>query len=331
LSYGGVHCGHDEARHLRSLEDIKAWFSQQNTGTAETSVAAFWRTVEKAAPGIKTVVVRRPVEDVVNSLMNLGIAFARNVLTDEMRRMDRKLDQIVARVPGALEVQFDDLENEETCARVFEHCLDRPHDPAWWRHMAPQNLQCDMPALIRYMIAYRPARDRLIASVRQATLAAMPRRSFEEGGITFQQESCETWRRDGESLFQEHFTFLGEGPAAYEIRNWPLMQKMDEIGAMQIITGRCNGRMFGYCVSYIAPATDDATKMTSLHISIFCSDDFKGQGLKLQRASIEALKRKGVDETCFRSGVKGSGPRMASVYKRLGAENLGEMWRLPLK
>lgn len=331
LSYGEWHCGHDEARHLRSLGDIEAWFSQPHTGAAETAAAPFWRTIQKAAPGIRTVVVRRPVADVVNSLMSLDIGFDRDATTRIIRRLDAKLDQIEARVPGVLSVQFADLHKEETCARVFAHCLGLPHDTSWWRKVSPLNLQCDMRAVMRYMTANKTALDNLVHSARQATLSALPRRSFSTDGITFQQESCEAWRRDGEALFKEHFTVLGEGPSAYEIRNWPLMMKMDEIGAMQIITGRCNGRMFGYCVSYISPATDDATKMTSLHISIFCSDDFKGQGMKLQRASLAALKRKGIDETCFRSGVKGSGTRMASVYRRLGAENLGEMWRLPLK
>jgi hypothetical protein len=53
--------------------------------------------------------------------------------------------------------------------------------------------------------------------------------------------------------------------------------------------------------------------------------------MKLQRASIEALRKKGVGEVCFRAGIKGDGARMAAIYRRAGAEYSGEMYRLPLK
>src|SRR5690348_11556095 len=98
LTYGEWACGHDEARHLRSVEDIKSWFAQPNTGTAETAAAPFWRTVQHISPDTKVVVVRRPVEDVLESLMRLA-PFDRVQLEAHLRRLDRKLDQIEKRVP----------------------------------------------------------------------------------------------------------------------------------------------------------------------------------------------------------------------------------------
>jgi hypothetical protein len=89
--------------------------------------------------------------------------------------------------------------------------------------------------------------------------------------------------------------------------------------------------MVGYYVCYVAPATDDIDVMSALAISVFVSKDFAGLAPRLQRASIEALRSKGVGEVCFRAGVKADGARMGAIYQRAGAENIGQMYRLALK
>jgi GNAT superfamily N-acetyltransferase len=312
------------------MDDVKSWFAQPNTGTAETGAAPFWRLARRYAPDIRTVVIRRPVRDVVASLARFG--FDPAVMTRLMTRLDHKLDQIEARVPGALSVAFNDLASEQTCARVFEHCLPYKHDPAWYAIMAPLNIQIDMAALVRYMRAYQAAHANLADIARRQIIAGMgPRKTVQRDDVTIQQESCEAWRRDGERLFEEHAIQLGEPADGYLRRNWTVMSMMDRIGAMQIVTARCNGRMVGYYVCYIGPATDDASLTTALHISIFVSKDFSGLGTRLQRASLEALRAKGVGEICFRAGVLADGARMGAIYKRAGAEHIGQMYRLPLK
>ena len=334
LTYGDWTCGHDEIRHMRSLDDVKAWIGQPCTGTAETGAAPFWRTLMALQPNARVVTIRRPVADVVESLLRLDMrgvcTWDRAVLTRAISRLDAKLDQIEARVPGVLSVPFADLFSESTSAKVFEHCLPYQHDHAWWAAGSPVNVQCNMPAMMRYMIANRDALRRLAAAVKQKTLASMPRRVIDAEGITIQEEDCETWYRDGKKCFEEHSVQLGQEPNDYERRNWPVMMMASKLGFMQIITGRCNGRMFGYCAAYICPANDDASVMSSLHISIFCSKDFSGMGQRLQRASIEALRKRGVNETFFRAGIYGDGPRMEKVYERMGAEKFGQMYRLPL-
>ncbi len=122
LTYGEWSCGHEEIRNLRSIDDIKLWFSQPNTGTVETAGAPWWRTMLKFAPDTKVVVVRRPVEEVFDSLMALpGVTFDPAVLMPLLYKLDCKLNQIEARIPNELSVRFADLADEAVCARVFEH------------------------------------------------------------------------------------------------------------------------------------------------------------------------------------------------------------------
>jgi hypothetical protein len=281
-------------------------------------------------PDIRTLVIRRPVPDVVASLARRG--FDPAVTGPMMTALDRKLDQIEARVTGALSIGFDELVTEDGCARAFEHCLPYRHDPEWFALMAPKNLQLNLAVLARYMRASQQQLAKLIAVAKRQSLVNMgPRKMVRRDDVTVQQESCEVWFRDGKRLFEEHSIQLGEAPDGYLRRNWRLMDAMDRGGGMQIVTARCNGRMVGYYVCYIAPATDDAARVSAMHISIFVSKDFAGLGLRLQRASIAMLRDKGIDEVCFRAGILADGARMGAIYQRAGAEHIGQVYRLSLK
>lgn len=331
LSYGGWACAHDELRHARSLDDVWTWFRQPLTGTIETAAAPFWRLLATHRPDMRTVVVRRPISEVVESLLRQGFQFDAVEATRMIAQFNRKLDQIEARVPGTLSVTFDDLANESVCARVFEYCLGIPHNPDWWRLMAPLNLQTDINATVRYFQAYGSQLGKMAQVARHRMLADMrPRKTVQKDDVTIQQETCEDWYRDGKKLFEEHSIELGEAPDDYEKRNWPLMLAMDKAGAMQIMTARCNGRMVGYHVCYVAPATNDASLLSSLNISIFVTRDFTGIGPRLQKLSLQALERRGVGEVNFRAGINADGPRLGAFYRRIGAKPIGQMYCLSL-
>lgn len=315
---------------MRSLDDVKAWLSQPCTGTIETLAAPWWRLASTCQNDMRTVLIRRPVADVVASLAALG--FDPVAVLPMMNKLDRKLDQIEARVPHVFSISFAELATETGCARLFEHCLPYRHDPEWYALMAPKNLQIPFAPLIRYMQAYQPQMQKLADVAARRIITQMgPRKARNTDDVIIQQESCEAWLRDGKRLFEEHSIQLGEAPDGYLKRNWKLMRTMDRIGAMQILTARCNGRMVGYYVCYIAPATDDVSLVTAMHISIFVSKDFTGLGTRLQRASLDALREKGVGEVCFRAGVAADGARMGAIYRRAGAEHIGQMYRLSLK
>jgi len=336
LSYGGYQCAHEQSRHLRSMDDVRSWFSQDKTGVADTAAAPWWRTVQAMRPDIRTVVVRRPVADVVDSLLALDMEgvgnFDRTRLTQTIYRLDRKLDQIERRVPGALSVRFSDLTKEATCAAVFEHCLSLPHNHAWWSALAPLNMQASMPALMRYLMAHKPQLDKLVAVAKHRTLASISsQKSTPPDGVTFQVESVDKFLADGDHLFREHSVQIGKAPDYYRRLNFPLWRALDQSGHMQIMTARSNGRMFGYLMTVIGPSMENPSVLSSQHLTFFGSSDFPGLGMKLQRASAAALAARGVGEVFMRAGVVGDGPRMGAVYRRQGAQEYGQMYKLELK
>jgi len=329
LTYGDHICGHEELRHCRSLEDVKSYLSMPRTGSAETAAAPWWRLLTRLAPEVRIVVVRRPVAEVIESLAAFG--FDPAVMAPAMARLDAKLTQIVKRVPGVLEVSFDALNEQETCRSVFEHCLPYRFDPAHWRKLAGENVQCDMLALVRYASAFRPQLDKLAATARHLELKELAaRKPVEPEGLTFQTEDCDTWQRDGRRLFEDHCVIVGEDPREWEAKNWPLFRALESAGAMQITTARSNGRMFGYLMTLIAPSLVSSGTTSATHTTFYADPSFPGLGMKLQREALARLKERGVNEVVWEAGKRGSGPRLGAMYRRLGAVEHGETYRLQL-
>jgi hypothetical protein len=328
LSYGGWHCGHEELRHCRSMEDVESWLAQPATGTVETGAAHWWRFMRDR--DVKLATIRRPVSECLASLMRLGIRFDAEKLKASLTTADHKLDQIERRLPGVLRVDFADLATEDGCKALFEHCLPYQHDHAWWQAVSAVNIQIDMVAMMRYFAAHHAQITKLAMTARHLTLAAM-QRNVEIDGITIQQETLETLRRDGVSLFEEHCVAVGDAPDAHEGKDWGLMAVLEGFGALQITTARSNGRMFGYLLTVIGPALESPDITSATNTFFYASREFPGLGMKLQRASIEALRARGVTEVLMRAGTRGSGPRLSTLYRRLGAQFCGDDYLLKLK
>ena len=341
LSYGPWICWHDQARYLREPADIQRWFLQPYTGSAETSVARWWRLIRLLQPELRIVVVRRPVEAVVDSLLRLDLGdagtFDRDRLRREMLRLDRALDQIEARL-SPLTVSYSDLAGEVTCKAVFEFCLGLPHDHAWWQALAPINLQTDMRGMMRYVAAFSPhialGGKRCLVALKRLRRPAKPImvRSFEDG-IDVYEEPLSVFWRDAQDLFREHCKAVGEPEDQFLRKNLPLIQRIADAGGCQILTVRCNGRMLGYLASVIAPSLEEVRLITATQTLAFVTKDApseKNLMIRMQRASIEEMKARGVGEIYMRAGIRGDGPRMDVVYRRLGAKEFGSLYKLTL-
>lgn len=328
LSYGDWHCGHDESRHMGTLDDVRAWLSQPCTGTVETAAAPWWRLALHYRPDLKIVTVRRPIAEIVASAARVGWT----VDPAKLRRRSAKLDQIEARVPGVMKLSYADLAREDVCAAVFQHCLPYAADHDWWASLSRQNLQVNPRALDRYVTAYRKRLTALEGAAKQASMAALfavSPRSLD--GFVFQQEPLDRCLTDGAALFAAHSAAIGEEPDSYKRKNIPLMRKLEQIGALMITTARCNGRMFGYLMAIVSPSLQSPDLTSGLHTLFYASPEVPGLGLKLQRHSIAAMAERGVGEAIFRAGVRGSGDRTSVLYRRLGARPAGELFRLDMK
>lgn len=160
LSYRGFMCYHEQAIFMRSLKDVRAFFRRSNIGTAETAAAPGRCLIRYVAPNIKEVVVFRPVDEVVESMMNVdvgGVAtYDRAALKKSMEYNERVLRRVAAD-PKVLSVNYHDLDKPETCARIFEHCLPYKFDQAWWESLKDINVQVNVKDVLLYYYSNRPA------------------------------------------------------------------------------------------------------------------------------------------------------------------------------
>jgi hypothetical protein len=332
LTYGGWHCGHDELRHARSLDDVRSWLSLPLTGTVETAGAPFWRLLRHYRPDARIAVIRRPVDAVLASLVDLELGFDPARLKTQLRQLDRKLDQIEARCPDVLSLSFDALREQAACARLFEHCLGLPFDQAWWAALAPIDLQIDLAALLRYYHAHEKQLAKVAKQAKHRTLTLLqPTPREHEDGVTFQVERFATSYAEAGHLLSEHLVQTDQSPDDYLRKNLPLLARLDDLGALQILTARSNGRMFGYLVTVVSPSLDSPDKIEAQHTIFFASPAIRNLGMRLQRASLAFLRERGVTEVIMRAGHRGAGPRLGTFYRRLGAEEFGQLYRLELE
>lgn len=329
LTYGGWNCGHDEARYLRSMDDLASWWNLPCNGSVETSGAFWWRLIPSET---KIVVIKRPVNEVVDSLCKIA-PFDRIVLKKEIIKADRKLNQVIVRRPDTLVVDYAELEYEPACAVIFEHCLPFNHDSNWWNYLSKMNLQIDFPALLRYCHFYKFQMNKMIALAKHSTLQNMERKkpvtSIE--GVEFCLETFDSIWRDGQELFAEHCVAVGEHPEQFKTKNLELIKEMANSGGYQILSARSNGRVFGYLFTMIGPSQEDKNLLSSYHTLFYASPLFRGLGIKLQREAKKHLIERGVGEIIMREGIRGAGKRLGIMYKRLGAEPFGTLYRMDLR
>jgi hypothetical protein len=331
LTYGSWVCSHEESRHVRSVDDIRSWLSQDRVGTVETAAAPFWRLIRNIRPDIRVVVIRRPAVDVLESLVATGVEVDRPAMLAKLIRAQAKLDQVAARMPGALVVPFADLVTESVCAAIFEYCLPYRHDHGWWERTSALNLQINLPAMLRYGAAHGPQLRKAESLCAQEIRRLMWRETSAQDldGMTFQEERFETFWRDGQTLFAEHCADIGEAPDNFLHKNLSLARQLDAMGRSQIVTARCNGRMFGYLASVIGPSLEDAGVSVATQTTFYSSRHVRGLGMRLQRASLAALEARGGRwEIVQRAGVRGDGARLGAIYRRMGAEDAGHLYRL---
>jgi hypothetical protein len=248
-----------------------------------------------------------------------------------LKRWDAKLMQVSRRIPGVLTIGYDELSTQEGAKRVFEYALQAPFDEAWWNTLKDVNIQEPFSTFERYAVAFQPQLRRMAELAKGAILREMSlREERSTEGIELAEEPFEVFLRDGVDLFAEHSFAVGEVPESFREKNIPYLQAKSDAGELQIVMARSNGRPFGYLMTELTVSRESATRCAAVETTFFASPDFPGLGMKLQRETLRRLRQKGIDEVWFRAGDRGNGPKMGAMFRRVGAEPSGSLWRLEL-
>ena len=153
LSYGQHKCYNEVAATFAGMNEVISFFNRGSIGSAETGAAQAWRLIKHFIPSVRFVVVTRSEDDIIASFARYEISKIARVDEVKLRKTVaytiRCLNQITE-AKGTLTVRFEDLENEDACRKVFEHCLPYEFDPKWWRKMNATNVQSNAAALVEY-------------------------------------------------------------------------------------------------------------------------------------------------------------------------------------
>jgi hypothetical protein len=130
-------------------------------------------------------------------------------------------------------------------------------------------------------------------------------------------------------LIWEHYREVGSYDHENFAPNVPLIEKMADVGLIQIVTARAGNKLVGYLVFTITPSLKSLDELNAVQAPFYVKPAWRGwTGLALHRESIRLLKEKGVKRLTLRSGVKGVGERQDVLFKRLGAVEDGHMYNL---
>ena len=153
---------------------------------------------------------------------------------------------------------------------------------------------------------------------------------FDPDSVTICEEPFADVWRDSKAIREEHIEEIGAREGVPLDVNNDLFERLDSVGALLSMTARSNGRMFGYLLTIIGPSLENPLHVVGTQTAFFVSKHMRGLGPKLQRASMEALKARGVGELILRAGTRGPSTKLGVLYRRIGATEYGQMYSLML-
>ena len=132
--------GHNVAPLCKSVEGfVRAYKEEGMWGSIELEGMIGWQVIRKELPDLKTIVVRRPLQESYNSLVMLG--YKPNL--SELANLNAMLD-VIAIQPDVFSINTSDLDAPVTCKWLFEYCLELEFDFEWWHQVSQLNIQVDI-------------------------------------------------------------------------------------------------------------------------------------------------------------------------------------------
>jgi len=123
--------------------------------------------------------------------------------------------------------------------------------------------------------------------------------------VTFQEERYADIEQELPPLYAMHYAEIAEHQDAVELdMDFEGYRKLDEGGALILITVRNDGKLVGYYKAVITPNLHYKSTKTAWTDIYYIDPSIRGQGngLRLIRAAVEAVKKRGVKR--FYAGVK---------------------------
>lgn len=286
-------------------------------GTCETGAGFAAPLIRKRFPDCKFAVIVRDPSEVAASLAKFGI-------TGQEAELERRIGDLadIAKDPDVLAVNFSDLDKLETCRSLYEHCLGRPLDAAWWAQIATLNIQVDMALEFARIQGATHQRDALKREVQ---------RQLAKPGLQIEEEpwSARAWE-EAEALAEVHFceTAGGVEPNRRFKMDRRLMALMHQQGALKIVTARQDGELVGYLTWQLGPDVESEGLLKADQGGWFVLPGYPRALVKMFDRSVELLRIAGVKVIYPHHPMQGRGARLGTFFERRGAKPMQTTYSL---
>lgn len=135
---------HDTAALCGSVEAFVKAYKEGMWGSVEIEGIVAWQLIRKEMPDLKTVVVRRPLQDVYNSIIKIGYQGNLTYLAELNAMLD-----IIESQPNVYSIKSSDLDAPVTGKWLFEYCLEQEFDFDWWYNIQQLNIQIDIDSVVK--------------------------------------------------------------------------------------------------------------------------------------------------------------------------------------
>jgi hypothetical protein len=136
---------HDVAPLCKSIENfVKAYKEEGMWGSVEIGGVVAWQVIRKELPDLKTIVVRRPIQEVYSSITEEGYQghLANLAELDEMLN-------VVSAQSDVLSIETRMLDSPAVCKWLFEYCLELEFDFDWWAQISALDIQVKLEDVMK--------------------------------------------------------------------------------------------------------------------------------------------------------------------------------------
>jgi hypothetical protein len=329
LSKGRLDVGHDLATTCGSLDEFVAKLYTK-AGSVETGAMLGWRALREAIPELRLILVRRPLEGVVNSLGRTGVQVDHGMTTELIRR-DGMLDAAMLS-PGVRTVQFHEINLASHCKWLFETCREEPWDRQWWESLRYTNIQANMQQRLLFLNQHRAELDNFKREVEVVeNELALPKSC---DGLVIQLESWQTCGAEADALGKAHFSEVGgpdEPARKYEL-DQQVFDFLSRSGAMRFSTARLDGKLIGYCSWNVELDPECLGTLVARQGAWFVEPGAPARAaIKLYNSALADLQLMGVTYCYPHHRIHGRGSDLGKFFSHLGAIKIQDEYSLDLR
>lgn len=312
--------GHDIGIGCKSVKEFATKFCGTYDGSCETGSMFAWKLIRDRVPGVKFVVIRRPRDQVAQSLQRIGI----NDFDDELAERDDYLDEVECQ-PESVRIEFDDLSRPVAAQMIMDHIAPEiQFDVELFEKLNQINVQLNMGERFDRLRQFAPDTEALKADARAELATMIP-------GYRVEIEPWEAFWKEARPLAEAHSVEVDGGvePRRRFKVDENQMLLMQRYGVLKVFALRKDGVLVGYLTWQMMKDVESEGLLIAQQGAWYVAPGHARGARKLFVESIATLRDKFQVQHIFpHHRTQGRGDSLGRFFARMGAKKIQETYSL---